>query len=120
MSRARDVRSFLAAGALAVASACLTACGHTEVYEAMVRTRGVPTGRAVEVYMGPGVPPRPYDDVAIVQAIGYGNEANLEDVVHALSERSGRLGCDAVVGVRVDFGVTMAHATGVCAKWTAE
>jgi len=73
----------------------------------------------VELYLAEqAVPARPYYDVAIVQAVGFGNEANPEDVTRALTERAATLGCDAVIRTTVDIGYSRAHAAGVCVKYT--
>ncbi len=95
-------------------------CGHTDVYQSVLRSPSPPTGKRAEVYMAPTPPPRPYADVAMSQVVGFGADANLEDSVHALSERAESLGCDAVVQVRVEIGMSISHGFGVCAKWVAE
>lgn len=55
----------------------------------------------------------------MVQAIGFGADANAEDVARALSERAAAQGCDAVVRTYVDVGYSRAHAAGVCVRWLA-
>ena len=62
-------------------------------------------------------PTRPYYELAIVQAIGFGGDANPEDVTHSLTDKAAALGCDAVVRVHIDVGYTRAHAAGVCVKY---
>jgi hypothetical protein len=95
-------------------------CGHTETHQAMLRNAEPPTGRNVEVYMADQpLPPRPAYEIAIVQAIGFGTEAHPEDVVKALTDKAGRLGCDAVLRVVVDQGYSRTHASGVCVRWLA-
>lgn len=95
-------------------------CGHTEAHHAMLRAAEPPTGRAVEVYMADRpVPARPFYEIALVQAVGFGDEAHPEDVVRALTDKAGRLGCDAVLRTFIDQGYTRAHASGVCVKWLA-
>lgn len=100
-------------GALAVG------CGHTEVHQAMLRSAEPPTGHPVELYMADQpIPARPYYEIAIVQAIGFGDNAHPETVAKALTDKAAKLGCDAVLRTYVDLGYTRAHATGVCVKWT--
>jgi hypothetical protein len=82
-----------------------------------LRAATPPTGRAAEVYMADQTPARPFYEVALVQAIGHGTEANPEDVVKSLRARSEQLGCDAVVRVRVEQGYSMAHGFGVCVRY---
>jgi hypothetical protein len=93
-------------------------CGHTEIRQAMLRSAESPTGARVELYMAEQPPPtRPFYEIAIVQAIGFGNDARPEDVTRALTDRAGLLGCDAVLRTFIDQGYSRAHAVGVCVKW---
>ncbi len=115
MKRARFTAAMVAAS-----SALSVGCGHTDVYEALIRPPSRGTGRPAEVYMAPAPPPRAYADVAMIQVIGFGADANLEDTVRAMTLRAEQLGCDAVVQVRVDTGATLSHGFGVCANWVAE
>jgi hypothetical protein len=94
-------------------------CGYTEMHDVVLRGTGGPTGRPVELYMMSQQPPRPFYEVALVQVIGHGSDANLEDLMKAVVKRGGELGCDAVVRVQFDQGYSMAHAFGVCVKWAA-
>ncbi|MEO8798687.1 MAG: hypothetical protein ABI551_12445, partial [Polyangiaceae bacterium] len=73
--------------------------------------------RDIEVYVTGAPPHRAYYDVAIIQAIGHGTHADVEDVTHAIANRAARLGCDAVVRLHVELGATRAHASGVCVNW---
>ncbi len=102
---------------LAVLSLSLAACGYTEVHEAVLRSPSPPTSR-VELYVGDQLPPRPFYEVALVQAMGYGSEAQIEDLSQALEARGRQLGCDALVRTRFDVGHSMAHGYGVCVKWS--
>ncbi len=98
--------------------ALVAGCGHTETHQALLRAPEAETGRPAELYMGDQpLPARPYYEVALVQATGFGNEAHPEDVVQALTEKASKLGCDAVLRTFVDQGYTRANATGVCVKW---
>jgi hypothetical protein len=103
----------------AIFSALLLAgCGHMEAHEALLRAPEPPTGRPVELYLADqAIPERPFYEIALVQAIGFGTEARPEDVAKALTERAERLGCDAVVRAFIDQGYSRAHASGVCVKW---
>lgn len=97
----------------------LAGCGHTESHAALLRAPQPANRGTVELYIvdQPG-PVRPFYDVAIVQAVGFGADANPEDVAHALTEKAASLGCDAVVRTFIDIGYTRAHAAGVCVKYT--
>jgi hypothetical protein len=95
-------------------------CGHTETHQAMLRNAQAPTGRPVELYMADQpTPARPFYEIALVQAIGFGSDAHPEDVARSLTEKAGALGCDAVVRTFIDIGYSRAHAAGVCVKWLA-
>lgn len=104
-----------------VALASMAGCGHTETHAAMLRAPQPRTGKAVELYIADqAAPARPFYDIAIVQAIGFGTDANPEDVTRALTEKAALLGCDAVVRVFIDVGYSRAHAAGVCVKFLGE
>jgi hypothetical protein len=106
--------------ALLAAVVLLVGCGHTETHQAMLRNAQAPTGKPVELYMADQpTPARPFYEIALVQAIGFGSDAHPEDVARALTEKAGLLGCDAVVRTFIDIGYSRAHAAGVCVKWLA-
>ena len=114
----------LVAGALAIALVpsvpLVTGCGHMETHEALLRSPERPSGRPVELYMmGGPIPARPFYEIAIVQAIGFGSDAQPEDVAAALTDKAASLGCDAVVRTFIDIGYSRAHASGVCVRWLA-
>ncbi|MBX3259388.1 MAG: hypothetical protein KF782_06830 [Labilithrix sp.] len=110
-----DGRAPLALVAFALVA---SACGHTETHQALLRAPAPPTGKTVELYMADQpLPERPYYEIALVQAIGFGDEAHPEDVAKALTDKAGRLGCDAVLRAFIDQGYSRAHASGVCVKW---
>ena len=106
---ARAVRLW-ALGALAVSSAACGSIRSSHVLTAPSR----PPSRFVRVFLeGQGVPPT-FQEIAIVQTVGSGPYANLQDVVEGLQERAASLGCSVVVHVRVDTGSTTSSGTGVC------
>ncbi len=110
------VAALFSAGVLAPLA--LVGCGHTETHAALLRAPQIPSGHNVELYVADQAPPgRPFYDIAIVQAVGFGGDANPEDVTHALTDKAAALGCDAVVRVYIDIGYTRAHAAGVCVKY---
>jgi hypothetical protein len=95
----------------------LAGCGHTEVHEVVLRAPSAPTA-SPEIYMEDQQPARPYYEVAMVQALGYGSDANLGELTNALAKRGAQLGCDALVRVRVDLGISRGHGFGVCVRWS--
>ena len=115
--RSAGAGRLVACGSLAAA---LVGCGHTETNAAMLRAPEAPPAHPVELYIADqAAPARPFYDIAIVQAIGFGADATPEDVARALTEKAGTLGCDAVVRVAIDIGYARAHAAGVCVKYLA-
>jgi hypothetical protein len=93
-------------------------CGHMATHEALLHEPGSAHAGAVELYLADQpVPERPFTEIALVQAVGFGSQARPEDVARALTERAGSLGCDAVVRAFIDQGYSRAHASGVCVKW---
>lgn len=105
----------------ALALTLLAGCGHSETHVAMLRSPQPATGRAVELYLvDQATPARPFYDIAIVQAVGFGTDATPEDVAHALTDKAAQLGCDAVVRTSIDIGYSRAHAAGVCVKYLAD
>ena len=107
----------LSIGALLALALGLAACGYTETHEVSLRAASPPTGRPVEVYMFGQTPPRPFYEVALLQVVGHGADANLEDVIRALTGRAASLGCDALVRIQVDQGYSLTHGFGVCVRW---
>jgi len=101
--------------ALAASLVACEACGYSELHEVVFRT-SPRTGHPVEVYMVGQSPPRPFDELALLQVVSTGNQAEPQAVLAALSTRAVALGCDAVVRVRVDAGVTTTHGYGVCVR----
>ena len=95
----------------------VSGCGYTEAHEVILRAPSAASGHPVEVYMMGQPPPRPFYEIALLQAIGHGADANLEDLVKSLTQRASSLGCDAIVRVGVDQGYSIAHGFAVCVKW---
>lgn len=92
-------------------------CGHTDVYTAQLRTGNAPARDRADLYVGDQAAPKPFYEVALVQVVGFGNEANMESVSRALAARGGALGCDALVKVSIDTGSALAHGYGVCVRY---
>lgn len=114
------IRGIVTAFALVAFALPAAGCGHTETHQALLRAPEAPSGKTVELYMADQpIPARPFYEIAMVQAIGFGSEAHPEDVAKALTDKAGRLGCDAVLRTFIDQGYSRAHAAGVCVKWLA-
>jgi hypothetical protein len=61
-------------------------------------------------------PPPAFVEVAIVQAVGHGWNANLAEVINGLRFEAARLGCDIVIHVRVDQGGSTTSGTGIAGR----
>jgi hypothetical protein len=101
---------------IACAGVLSTACGHTELTALTFRAPLSPRSYAVIYPLGTELPTR-YVDVAMLQATGYGNEANAQSVLAALAAKGASLGCDAVARVQISSGVTRTNAVGVCVRY---
>jgi hypothetical protein len=102
----------------ALLALCLAACGHVDTHELLLRAPAAPSAEPVQVYFLGRVPERAFYEVALLQAVGYGDDENLEAVVRALTERAAQIGCNALVRVHVDQGWSRMHAFGVCVRWS--
>lgn len=100
--------------------ACLSlGCGTTYVQRHVLGRPGAPHTRPVRVILdGDAVPPA--TAVALVQAIGRGLNADLAHLIVGLREEAQRLGCDAVVQVRIARGHATATAVGFAVRWGSE
>jgi hypothetical protein len=93
----------------------LGGCGHLETHRVDFAAAARPPGEA-HLFVS-ALPTRPYAEVGLVQAIGYGGESTAPSVLRGLQREGKKMGCDAIVKVRVDVGQTAAHASGVCVTW---
>lgn len=104
--------------ALALALGGLTGCrGHVETHAVLLRAPVPGPSSRVEVYVVGQAPARRFYEMGFVQAVGFADTANPEDLVRGLVQKGQELGCEAVVRVQVDVGYTKAHASGVCVRW---
>lgn len=101
-------------------AALLAGCGYTDMHEIVLRRApNEPAREGVDVYMAGQVVPRPFYEIALLQAVGHGSDADREDLVRALTFRAHALGCDAIVQTQIDAGYSVANATAVCVHYTA-
>ena len=110
-------RALAAITALAAATAVATAggCGHTEAHAVLFRPEARAAG-AAELFVA-SLPDRPYAELGLVQAMGFGADAESGAVLRALQKEGRRRGCDGVVNIRLSSGSTGYHAIGVCVAW---
>jgi hypothetical protein len=99
--------------ALAIA---LGGCGSTTTHRVLTGTPGVPHGGPVTIIMENAPVPWVVEEVAIVQAVGEGVQADLEHVIDGLKREAQALGCSVVVRVHIDQGSSTASATGVAGR----
>lgn len=98
----------------------VSACGgHTEFHQAMLRT-APPSSQPALVYVEGQMPPGDYYELGLVQAIGFGSEANPEELVRTLTKEGAALGCQAIVRVGIDTGYMRGHASGVCVRFVGD
>jgi hypothetical protein len=107
--RAELVVSLLLAGIVA-------GCSYTETHRVVTGVPGPPRSGDVEIVLESAPAPPGLTEVAIVQTVGHGENARLEDLVAGLKTEARRLGCDVVVRVRIDQGTATASASGIAAR----
>jgi hypothetical protein len=94
----------------------LSGCARMVTSRVITGPVGPPHAGPVVVVMENAPPPPHFVEVALLQAIGHGQSANLAKVVESLISQAAALGCDAVIRVRIDQGSTQASGTGVCVR----
>jgi hypothetical protein len=90
----------------------LAGCGSTTTHHVLTGAPFAPY--EVQVILEGSPAPPNIQEVAIVQAVGKGMNADLEHIVEGLKREAQALGCDVVVRVHVDQGSST--ASGVAAK----
>ncbi len=102
--------------AVSVMLLLVAACSRTQTHHVLTGTPGAPYSGDVRIVMENAEVPKGVEEVAIVQAQGFGGHADLEHVLAGLTDEAKKLGCDMVVRVRIDQGATQASATGVAVR----
>ena len=93
-----------------------SACGQIDTYEVVTGTPAAPHDAPVSIFSEEeGVPPG-VTEVALIQAIGSGNLATVPSVIEKLQQMAQRLGCNAVIRLRVDSGGSMVAGFGVAVQ----
>jgi hypothetical protein len=111
------IRSYTRVAVTALLAACfaVAGCGTMRTGHVLTGQPGPPRG-GVRIFLQGQPMPAGVEEVAIVQAVGSGVYARLENVVAGLQEEAGRLGCDAVLNVKIDQGSSTASGTGTCVR----
>ena len=94
---------------LAVLSGCVT----LKAEHVITGTPRAPFAGEVKVVMENAPLTGEYEEVAILNSAGVGQDSTLPSVIKALQAEAASLGCNAVIRVRFDQGLTQASATGV-------
>jgi hypothetical protein len=76
-----------------------------------------PVDRPAFVYVEGQMPPGEFYELGLVQTIGFGSDADAEELVRVLAHDAAEAGCQAIVRVAIDMGATRAHASGVCVRF---
>lgn len=108
-------RSLIGAAVLVL----MTACSQVRTHHVVTGTPGPPTAGPVTTVMQGSPVPFAYREIAIVQAVGTGGDADLEHVVRGLQKDAAALGADAVINVRIDQGSGQASGTGIAVRRVA-
>ena len=101
---------------LTLSVALFAGCGWTTTHVVMTGTAGAPYQGEVRIVLESAPVPTGLEEVAIVQAVGRGMEADLEHILAGLKDQARTLGCDTVVRVHIDQGNGTASASGVAAR----
>ncbi|MGZ3422091.1 MAG: hypothetical protein ACXVEE_29745 [Polyangiales bacterium] len=100
-----------------LASLSTIACGRVDTYRyALSRPTGVVSSSPPAVFLEGQTPQGGMEELAMVEAVGYGNKSDMGNVVRALQDEAARWGANAVVRVRVDCGYSTCHGWGVAVK----
>ena len=101
------------AAALALLLA-LAACATARSEHALIGSPGTAHDRAVAIFREGEEPPDDYEEVALVSATT-GSPSTVA-LLALVQEEAARLGCDAVLRLRVDVGRESATAIGVAVR----
>src|SRR5262249_37784434 len=99
-------------------AASLGACSYTTTSHVVTGTPGPARGGEIRIVMSGVEAPAGFAEVAILQAVGVGGNADLPHLVRGLKAEAAALGCDVVINVKIDQGATAASATGVAGRFT--
>lgn len=117
MSRARP--QWVRTVCLLLASAALVGCGTVTTHHVLSGPPAAPHQGPVAIAMEGAPVPAELEEVAIVQAVGNGEMADLPHVIDGLKAEARSLGCTHVVRVRIDQGSGMASGSGVAGRLRA-
>ena len=101
-----------------VATCCvfLFACGTVTTYRFPLDKPGQPTGAPPAVFFEGNLPNQPMQELSMVEAVGSGTKASVEEVVTAMQMEGARWGATAIVRVKVDCAYSQCHGWGVAVR----
>jgi hypothetical protein len=96
----------------------LVGCGTINTYRfPLERPSGVVSPTPPAVFFEGQMPTQSMQELAMVEAVGSGTKASVEDVVNALQSEAARFGANAIVRVKVDCGYSQCHGWGVAVRY---
>lgn len=101
---------------LALALLLVLGCGSTRGYHVLLGSVAPTYRGAVRVTREAHIPGRRMTEVALVQAYGTGNQNDLNHVLERLQAEAAVLGCDAIIRLRYDQGVSQGSAIGIAVR----
>lgn len=102
-----------------LAAFTLAACDYTEAHDMLIRDSSEQSGRPVALFFAGESPRRPFREIAMLEVIGHGADADTAQVEYGLRQRAEEFGCDAVVRVHINQSFAMARGAGVCARYSS-
>lgn len=102
--------------ALAATALALVACGHVDTFRYPLGSAMTPVTASPAIYFEGNLPQGAMQELAMVEAVGYGTKANTENVAQALSAEASRWGASAVVRVKIECGYGQCHGYGVAVR----
>jgi len=98
----------------------LAGCGTLETYRFQYGAANPPSRRPAVYFEGNAPNVATMHEIALVEAVGTGTKADMQDVVNALIDEAYRFGANAIVRVRVDCGFSQCHGVGVAVHLAAK
>lgn len=102
----------------ALCCALLVGCGSITTYRfPLDKPTGQISAAPPQVFFEGNMPDAAMQELAMVEAVGTGNRASVEEVVNALQLEASRWGASAVVRVKVDCAYSQCHGWGVAVRF---
>lgn len=103
---------------VAMCCALLVGCGTVTTYRfPLEKATGQVSATPPAVFFEGNLPTEAMQELAMVEAVGSGNKASVEDVVGAMQLEGARWGASAIVRVKVDCAYSQCHGWGVAVRF---